>query len=813
MKRALLIASVFLAFPLIAFAQSASPWLIAGTGNHFLKPVTNQLGLQVPGLATSSTGCLSVNSTGWISANGSACGSGGGSSFGKTWEIIAAGYLAPTSTITALLNNGFVSQASSTVAGAFTVTGTAKLAASLSGLLKATAGTVSAATAGTDYENPLTFSTGLTRSTNTITVNTTQNITKLSNLTTNGIVKTSGGDGTLSVDTSTYATFGYPFPSNATTSVLTFTNGASVPKLTNLTTNGFVKTSGGDGTLSIDTSTYLTGNQTITLSGDVSGSGSTAITTTIGALKVLGSMIANATIDLATKVTGILPIANGGTASSTALGGILVGNGTSAIKSAVIGSGLSFDGTTLSATGGSGGAAYPFGLAGNATSTLTQFNGGLTALASSTIGDGTLGLTNFGAATTTGNAYFAGNVGIGTTSPWGNLSVINSGGTTPGFVVSSNSDVPQLIVDSAGKVGIATSSSLSSAFVVSGNATIGADYAVAAPTNGLLVEGQIGAGTTSPSSAPFSSGAAIVASVASNNSGCIFGMSRRSVMDGCINALNGAFALNAAGANGNVGFFQFNEGTAVNGTQSVALGIRNYQVSVGTSSLTTSGAGHFNIWGRGCSVTGGSLCKYFMSITNSDLGSANYGDILNVDSSGRLGVGTTTPWAQLSASSTSSYPTFAVQQNGSGAAGVFLGGNVGIGTTSPFAVLSLDRFGIASSTIAVNEYNYGSATTTSELIDCRSATQTHIRIGTAATTLQINSSSLIPGQTCRVVVENPNASAGAITWTVSSGAILKWVGGITPTQTTTANAMDVWSFIATQGSSTKAILGAQSANF
>jgi hypothetical protein len=55
-------------------------------------------------------------------------------------------------------------------------------------------------------ESPLTFSTGLTRSTNTVTVNTTQNITTLSNLTGNGFVKTSGGTGALSIDTSTYLT-------------------------------------------------------------------------------------------------------------------------------------------------------------------------------------------------------------------------------------------------------------------------------------------------------------------------------------------------------------------------------------------------------------------------------------------------------------------------------------------------------------------------------------------------------------------------------------------------------------------------------
>ena len=88
-------------------------------------------------------------------------------------------------------------------------------------------------------ETALTFSTGLTRSVNTITVNTSQNIATLSNL----------------------------------------------------TTNGFVKTSGGTGTLSVDTNTYLTGNQSITLSGDVSGSGATAITTAIGANKVLDTMI------------------------------------------------------------------------------------------------------------------------------------------------------------------------------------------------------------------------------------------------------------------------------------------------------------------------------------------------------------------------------------------------------------------------------------------------------------------------------------------------------------------------------------------
>lgn len=65
---------------------------------------------------------------------------------------------------------------------------------------------ISSASTWNAKESALTFSTGLTRSTNTITVNTSQNIATLSNLASNGFVKTSGGTGALSIDTSTYLT-------------------------------------------------------------------------------------------------------------------------------------------------------------------------------------------------------------------------------------------------------------------------------------------------------------------------------------------------------------------------------------------------------------------------------------------------------------------------------------------------------------------------------------------------------------------------------------------------------------------------------
>lgn len=63
----------------------------------------------------------------------------------------------------------------------------------------------------------------------------------------------------------------------------------SISTLSNLTSNGFIKTSGGAGTLSIDTSTYLTGNQSITFSGDATGSGTTSAALTLATVATPGT--------------------------------------------------------------------------------------------------------------------------------------------------------------------------------------------------------------------------------------------------------------------------------------------------------------------------------------------------------------------------------------------------------------------------------------------------------------------------------------------------------------------------------------------
>ena len=142
-------------------------------------------------------------------------------------------------------------------------------------------GRVELAVSGTDYELPLTFSSPLSRASQTISL---------------GVVTGSNGGTGVNNGTKTITLGGNLTTSGAFNTTLTVTGA----------TNVTLPTSG----------TLLTGNQTITLSGDISGSGSTAITTTIGAGKVTNAMLA-----------GTIPVNKGGTGQTSFTNGqLLIGN-------------------------------------------------------------------------------------------------------------------------------------------------------------------------------------------------------------------------------------------------------------------------------------------------------------------------------------------------------------------------------------------------------------------------------------------------------------------------------------------------------
>ncbi len=162
-------------------------------------------------------------------------------------------------------------------------------------------------------------------------------------------------------------------------------------------------------------------------------------------------------------------------------------------------------------------------------------------------------------------------------------------------------------------------------------------------------------------------------------------------------------------------------------------------------------------------------------------------------------------------------------------------GKVGVGTTTPFAKLSINPiagdstpFAIGSSTIfsnygsgtlfSINEYGQIQATAsqpaTSTAITLNwtnTPNQVEYRIGVSATTITLINATTSHqwGSRKLVVVCNPGGTAGALTW-----AGVEWIG-TAPTQTTTANYCDVYSFAITRATSTSAykVMGSAGTGF
>lgn len=283
-----------------------------------------------------------------------------------SWAPAGGGSVSTVSVVNANGFNGSVANATSTPA--------ITIGTSLTGLLKGTGAGISSAAAGTDYQAPITLTTtgtsgaatlvgntlnvpnysstaylagtGLTLTTNTFSVNTSQNISTLSNLTTNGLIKTSGGTGALSIAT---AGTDYLTPtgngsgltnlnaSNISSGTLPV---AQVPNLdaAKITTGSFASTQITDGTIvdaDVNASAAIAGSKINPNFGTQNISTTGTLTTgTAGAFAV------NATGNI-TKINNVTTSFPAGNAA-----GVLTNNGAGILTWAAGGSGWGLTGNT-----------------------------------------------------------------------------------------------------------------------------------------------------------------------------------------------------------------------------------------------------------------------------------------------------------------------------------------------------------------------------------------------------------------------------------------------------------------------------------
>lgn len=248
--------------------------------------------------------------------------------------------------------------------------------------------------------------------------------------------------------------------STPTADTSTYLTAETDPEVGTLTSGNFCKGTGTQ-TSCTDSNTYLTANQTITLSGDVSGSGSTGITTTIGALKVQSSQVNWANIN------GLNPINSGGINWFNVNGiGPINTTGVNwtnfpasgfmkfAGQNAPTADTTTYVANTRTLTGGTGIAAIG-DLSADRTVTLD-----LTELSTATLGAGSFTTLTFDAGATdpvltaaSGNlALTTGNLGVGTTTSPNKLYVAGTG-EMQGFKMNSSAGSGYILTSNSVGVG------------------------------------------------------------------------------------------------------------------------------------------------------------------------------------------------------------------------------------------------------------------------------------------------------------------------------------------------------------------------
>jgi hypothetical protein len=469
---------------------------------------------------------------------------------------------------------------------------------------------------------------------------------------------------------------------------------------------------------------------------------------------------------LSTLINGATSTAFIVTASST----VGIGTSTPGTPLSVTGAGV-FTGTVtapiFSATSTTLSSNFPY-----ASSTFFTTSNGLISAASTTIGNGLQGggLTISGGATTTGTAYFAGNVGIGTSSPFATFSLLAGASSTnlTLFNISSSTNLSGLYstttlftISNAGFVGIGTTTpgtplSVTGAGLFTGlltapNFTATSTLATTTLQGTILAAngGLVGIGSTTPwgllsvnPTQSIGAGPQFVIGSSSATSFVVTNAGRIGIGTTTPTSLVSIFAASTSQA---LNLFtissttnNFGTSTLFNISNTGSTTIGNFGACSGTNALTTNsfgtivcgstsaggtfpftpglfGATAVNATSTALQLQGGLFASSTVQFGNGGLAQFYFDS-----TTGNLALGTTSPLARLdivATSTNSTLPLFQTRTSINGATTtafiITSTGNVGIGTTTPGTPLSVTGAAVFTGAVTAPIFNATSTTATS----------------------------------------------------------------------------------------------------
>ncbi len=343
-------------------------------------------------------------------------------------------------------------------------------------------------------------------------------------------------------------------------------------------------------------------------------------------------------------------------------------------------------------------------------------------LASTTIGDGTQagGLTISGGATTTGNAYVAGSLGVGAASPSASLTVQNNYGSSNNniFSIASSTSVDgsghlnlfsvarsgatTILNTDSGNPGLAVvgpGNSIATTDFGNNNWNFGAADNTGAHLSGFYVydnttsayrfvisntSGNIGIATTTPwrtfsvnGNSDLGTSALAGYFVATTSTASIFPYASTTALTISGTASTTALVVSSLGASASQCLTTDISGTVMS------------QTCGGPFPFTPGvfGAMAVNATGTALQLTGGLLASSTVRF-----GNAGISGFFFDSTTGKLGLGSTTPWGLLSVNASglaATAPQFVIGSSTGTDFIVTQNGNIGVGTTSPWSRLSI----------------------------------------------------------------------------------------------------------------------------